>query len=71
MLSFGADTFVFQIPIKDVKIKICRNIILPIVLYGCETWSPTFWEERRLRVCENRVLRRIFRLKQDEVIGSG
>ena len=35
---------------KNLKIKICRNIILPVVLYGCETWSPTLQEERKLRV---------------------
>jgi len=43
-----------------VYFKINRNIILSVVLYGCETWSLTVREERRLRVCENRVLRRIF-----------
>jgi len=45
-----------------------RNIILPVVLYGCKTWSPTMMEERRMRVSENRVLRRIFGPKRDEVI---
>ena len=45
---------------KNLKIKICRTIILPIVLYGCETWSLTLREERKLRVFENKVLRRIF-----------
>jgi len=55
---------------KNLKIKICRNIILPVVLYGYETWSLTFSEEPRLRVCENRVLRKIFRLKEDEVRGE-
>ena len=45
---------------KNLKIKIYRNIILPVVLYGCETWSLTLREEHRLRVFENRVLRRIF-----------
>ena len=45
---------------KNFKIKIYRTIILPVVLYGCETWSLTLGEERRLRVFENRVLRRIF-----------
>ena len=45
---------------KNLKIKIYRTIILPVVLYGCETWSLTLREERRLRVFENRVLRRIF-----------
>jgi len=54
---------------KNLKIKIYRNIILPGVLYGCETWSLTLREERRLRVFENRVLRRLFGPKRDEVIG--
>jgi hypothetical protein len=53
-----------------VKIKIYKTIILPVVLYGCETLSLTFREERRLRVFENRVLRRIFDPKRDEVTGS-
>jgi len=52
---------------KNLKIKIYRNIILPVVLYGCETWSLTLREERRMRVFENRVLRRIFGPKRDEV----
>jgi hypothetical protein len=51
---------------KNTKIKIYRTIILPVV-YGCETWSLTLREERRLRVFENRVLRRIFWSKRDEV----
>ena len=52
---------------KNVKIKIYRTIILPVVLYGCETWSLTLREERKLRVFENMVLRRIFRPRRDEV----
>jgi hypothetical protein len=52
---------------KNVKIKIYRNVILPVVLCGCETWSLTLREECRLRVFENKVLRRIFGLKRDEV----
>ena len=55
---------------KSVKIKIYRTIILPVVLYGCETWSLTLREECRLRVFENRVLRRIFGPKKDEVTGE-
>jgi hypothetical protein len=51
---------------RNLKIKIYRNIILPVVLYGCETWSLTLREERRLRVFENRMLR-IFWPKRDEV----
>jgi hypothetical protein len=50
-----------------VKIKINRTIILPVVLYGCETWSVMLREEHRLRVFENRVLRRIFGPKRDDV----
>jgi hypothetical protein len=54
---------------KNLKIKVYRTIILPVVFYGCETWSLTLREECRLRVFENRVLRRIFRPKRDEVTG--
>ena len=54
---------------KNLKIKIYRNIILPVVLYGCETWSLTLREERRLRLFENRVLRRIFEPKRNKVTG--
>jgi hypothetical protein len=53
-----------------VKIKIYKTIILPVVLYGCETWSFTLREEHRLRVFKNRVLRRIFGLKRDDVTGG-
>jgi len=52
---------------KNYKIKIYRTIILPVVLYGCETWSLTLREERRLKVFENMVLRRIFGPRRDEV----
>jgi hypothetical protein len=55
---------------KNLKIKIYRTIILPVVLYGCETWSRTLREEHRLRVFENRVLRRVFGPKRDEVTGE-
>ena len=54
---------------KMLKIKIYRTIILPVVLYGCETWSLILREERRLSVFENRVLRRVFGPKRDEVTG--
>jgi hypothetical protein len=52
---------------KNTKIRVYRTIILPVVLYGCETWSLTLREEKRLRVFENRVLRRLFGPKTDEV----
>jgi hypothetical protein len=55
---------------KNIKSKIYRTIILPVVLYGCETWLLTLGEERRLRVFGNRVLRRIFEPQRDEVTGE-
>jgi len=55
---------------KNVNVKIYRTIILPAILYGCETWSPTLREKRRLRVFENRVLRRIFGPRRDEITGE-
>jgi hypothetical protein len=55
---------------KNLKIRIYKTLILPVVLYGCETWSPTLREEHRLRVFENRVLKRIFGPKRDEVTGD-
>jgi len=55
---------------KNLKIKIYTTIILPVVLYGCETWSLTLREESRLRVFENWLLRRIFDPKRDEVTGE-
>jgi hypothetical protein len=58
------------LPSKNTKFKIYRSIILPVVLYGCEIWSLTLREEYRLRVFENRVLRRIFGPKRDEVTGE-
>jgi len=54
---------------ENLKIKINRTIILPVVLYGCATWLLTLSEECRLRVFENRLLRRIFLHKRDEVTG--
>jgi len=55
---------------KNLKIKIYRTIILPVVLYGCGTWSLTLWEERKLRVFENMVLRRIFGPRRDKLTGE-
>ena len=55
---------------KNLEIKIYRTIILPVVLYGCETWSPTLRDERSQKVFENRVLRRIFGSKRDGVTGE-
>jgi hypothetical protein len=55
---------------RNLKIKIYRTIILLVVLYGCETWSLTLREEHRLRLFENRVLRRVFGPKRDQVTGE-
>jgi hypothetical protein len=55
---------------RNVKIRIYKTIILTVILYGCETWSVTLREAYRLRVFENRVLRRLFGLKRDEVMGE-
>jgi hypothetical protein len=60
---------IFFLPVsyqKNLKIKIYKTIILPVVLHGCETWSLTLGEEHRLRVFGKRVLRKIFRPKSDE-----
>jgi len=54
----------------NVKIKIYRAIILPVVLYGCETWSLKLREESKLKVFENRLRRRIFGPERDEVAGE-
>ena len=55
---------------SHLKIKIYRTLILPVVLYGCETWLLILREECRLRVFENRMLRRVFGPKRDEVTGE-
>ena len=68
MLSFGAESFAFSLLPNHINIKINRTIILPIVLYGCETWSLTLREECRLRVLHNRMLRKTFGSKRDIVM---
>jgi len=62
--------FVFRLLSKYLKIKIYRIIILSVVLCGCETWSLKLREERKLRVFENMVLRRIFGPRKEEVTGE-
>jgi hypothetical protein len=66
LLPFGPEPSVFAVAV-ETQIRIYKIIILPLVLYGCETWSLTLREEHRLGVFENRVLRRICGLKRDEV----
>jgi hypothetical protein len=55
---------------KNIRIRICKTVIFPVVLYGCETWSLILREEHRLRVFVNRVLRRILGSKRGEVVGG-
>ena len=61
----------FSLMSKNIKVKIYRTVILPFVLYGCETWSPTVSKEHRLRVFRNRVQRKIFGPRRDEVMEWG
>jgi hypothetical protein len=70
LLPFGTELSVFSSAVKNVTIRIYKTIILPVVLYGCETWSLTLREEHRLRMFENRMLRRIFGPKRYEVEGE-
>jgi hypothetical protein len=63
---FGSQSSVLPLLSGNLNVKIYKTIILPVVLYGCETWYLTLREEHRLRVFENRVLRRIFGPKRDE-----
>ncbi|KAJ4434549.1 hypothetical protein ANN_23111 [Periplaneta americana] len=56
--------------VKNLKVRIDKTVILPVVLYGCETWTLTLREEHRLKVFENKVLRKVFGAKRDEVTGE-
>jgi hypothetical protein len=64
------ESFAFLSFPKNLKIKIYKTIILPVLVCGCETWSLTLSKEHRLKVFENRVLRRIFGPKREEVVGG-
>jgi hypothetical protein len=70
MVPFGAEPFVLSPAVKIMNVRIYKTIILPVVLYGCETWSLTVREEHKLRMFENRVLRRIFGPKREGVTGG-
>jgi hypothetical protein len=61
-----SEIFCLPVSYKKLKIKIYKTVILPVVLYGCEAWFLTLGEEHRLRVFENRVLRKIFGPKREE-----
>jgi hypothetical protein len=66
LILFSPKSFFFPSYIKNLEIKIYKTVNLPVVLYGCETWSLTLGEEHRLRVLENRMLRKIFGSKREE-----
>jgi hypothetical protein len=70
LLPFRPGPFASHLPSKNIKIRIYITVILPVVLYGSETWCLTLREEHRLRVLQNRMLNRIFGLKRDEVTGG-
>jgi hypothetical protein len=70
LLPFGLEPSVSSVAVKNLKIRIYKTIILPVVLYECETWSLTLREEHRLGMFSNMVLRRIFGPKRDEVTGE-
>jgi hypothetical protein len=67
LLPFGPEPFVLSPAVKNVKVRIYKTIILSVILYGCETWSLTGREDHKLRLFENRVLRRIFGPKREGV----
>jgi hypothetical protein len=67
LLLFGSESFVFQIAIQKFKDQDIEKYNFAVILYGFEAWSLTLREERRLKVFENRVLRRVFGPKRDEV----
>jgi hypothetical protein len=70
LLPFGPEPSVFSSFVEKRKIRIYKTIIFPVILYGCETWSLIIKEEHRLRVFENRMLRRIFGPRRDDVTGG-
>ena len=70
LLLFGAEFLSSSLLSNNIKVKIYRTIILPFVLYKCETWAPTVSEEHRLRIFRNIVLRKIFGPKRGSVTGE-
>jgi hypothetical protein len=69
LLPFGSESLSSHLS-RKVKVKIYKTIILPVVLYGCKTWSLILRDKHRLQVFENRVLRRIFGPRRDEIMGE-
>ncbi|KAJ4448482.1 hypothetical protein ANN_10498 [Periplaneta americana] len=69
-INMGNACYCSSLLSKNVKVRIYKTVLLPVVLYGCETWTLTLREEQRLRVFENKVLRKISGAKMDEVTGE-
>jgi hypothetical protein len=67
---FRPEPFVFSSALRNLEIRIYKNIIFPVVLCGCESWSVTLREEHRLMIFKNKVLSRIFGPNRDELIGG-
>ena len=75
MLLCITGTFVIPNSLKNIKLKMYKTVILPVILYGCKTWTLTLREEKRLQVFENKVLRKTFGPKrqsngEDYITGS-
>ena len=70
MLLFTCENFIVPLLSKELKVNTYKTIVLPIALYDCDTWSFTLREEHRLRVYANKVLRKIFGAKRDEITGE-
>ena len=70
MLSFGAESFVFQFTVQKYVDKVYKTVILPVVFYGRESWPVIVMEERRLRVLKNRMMRKIYEGQRNKVTGE-
>ena len=70
MLLFTCENFIVPLLSKELKVNTYKTIVLPIALYDCDTWSFTLREEHRLRVYANKVLRKLFEAKRDEITGQ-
>jgi hypothetical protein len=69
LAAIQSRTFIFSSAVTNTKLRIYKTMMLPLILYGCETWSQSLRGKHRLGVFENRVLKKIFGLKSDEVTG--
>jgi len=70
MFLFSPKTSNIAINIKEIELKIYITVILPVILYGCESWSTTLADEHKLRVFENKILRKLYGLKRGEMTGE-